>query len=124
MLAMVGALQPSIAGSPGRIVVLDATSGALLASNTTEREVFAVAFDDRNPFLYVGVTSATGRPAVQVYQRSNLTLLGEMDVPETDPDCGIGPSCHGGVIALDDEHVYVFYGWNGPTRASRFFRPP
>jgi hypothetical protein len=124
LLAMVGRLQPTNPEGGGRILVLDATTGSLVASTTTAREVFAVAFDDRNPYLYVGVTGATGRPAVQVYQRPGLGLLAELHVPESDPDCGIGPSCHGGVIALDDGHVYVFYGWNGPTRISQFFRPP
>ncbi len=121
LLAMGGKEHGGAASST--IVIMNATSGAVLATTTTELEVFAVAFDTRRPYLYVGVTSATGHLAVEVYRRTDLSYLGRMEVPVSDQPCGALANCEGGVLAVGINEVHAFYGWNGSARSSRFFLP-
>ena len=123
LLAMAGREQPGNPYSRGRIVIMDATSGTVVASVTSELPVFAVAFDDLRPYLYVGVTSLSGHLAVEVYRRTDLTRLALLEVPDSDAGCGTGDICEGGVLAVGAEELHAFYGWNGPARNSRFFLP-
>lgn len=123
LLAMAG-LPPGGPATSGQVFLLNSTTGQSLGAVLTGRPVFGVAIDERRPFLYVGVTSANGRLAVQVYQRPSLNLVAELDVPGTEAVCGLLSDCFGGVLAVGPNEVYAFYGWNGFTRSSRFFLPP
>jgi hypothetical protein len=124
VLAVVGAAQPTAPEAPGTILLLNATTGVVLASATTELGVFAVALDGERPYVYVGVTTASGHLAVEVYSRANLTRLARLEVPENDLVCTLNlGGCHGGVLAVGINELHAFYGWNGLTRDSRFFLP-
>ena len=96
----------------------------MLKSATTSRPIFGVVFDEQHPRLYVGITDEEGRPAVRAYHRDTMELLGEMRVPEGELTCGLLKDCFGGLLATQGNERFVFYGWNGPTRALRFVLPP
>ncbi len=106
----------------GRILLLDAATGAVIHDTNVDRRVFAVAIDPVRPLLHVGLIAADDRPVVLVLDRSSFKTLGEMAVPTTAPSCFLG--CYKGVIALSNAPaLYVFWGYNGASRAYRFSMP-
>jgi hypothetical protein len=123
LLAMAGS-PPAGPATDGQVLLLQSGTGQALGSVLTGRPVFGVAIDELRPYLYAGVTSTTGRMAIQVYRRPELSLLAELDMPQTEATCGLLADCFGGVLALGPEELYAFYGWNGFTRSARFFLPP
>ena len=121
LLAMAGGITGWPEGA-GRILLLNATTGAVIHDTTVDRRVFAVAIDPVRPLLYVGLIAADDRPVVLVLDRNSFKTLGEMAVPATAPSCFLG--CYKGVIALSNAPaLYVFWGFNGASRAYRFTMP-
>ena len=107
---------------PGRILLLNAATGTVIRDTTVDRRVFAVAIDPVRPLLFVGLIAADDRPVVLVLDRNSFKTLGELAVPTTAPSCFLG--CYKGVIALSNAPaLYVFWGYNGASRAYRFTMP-
>lgn len=121
LLAIAGGITGYPQGA-GRILLLNAATGAVIHDTTVDRRVFAVAIDPVRPLLYVGLISADDRPVVLVLDRNSFKTLGEMAAPTTAPSCFLG--CYKGVIALSNAPaLYVFWGFNGESRAYRFTMP-
>jgi hypothetical protein len=120
LLAVVGgATAGAVTGS---VLLLDAGSGAVRQLATTTRPVFSVAFDARRPLVYVGTTTESVHPAVLVYDRETLALLGEMRVQGSQPTCG-QQDCRGGLVVVAADYLFVFWSVTGPARAYRFLLP-
>lgn len=120
LLAMVGGSQAFT--DIKRIVLLRASTGAILGDTTIDRSVYAVSIDPARPLLYVGIVTGN-RPTVLVLDRNTFHTVGEMQAPAftsalTYPDWS--------VLALNS-HNGLYFFWNGngdPSPAWRFTLPP
>lgn len=121
-LAIVGGAS-SNPSEPSRLLLLNATTGAVLRDTLLGSPAFAATFDRTRPVLYVGLTGIGGFPSVLVLDASSLAVLGTLSVPTTGMACEQQDCIHG-VIALSASNaLYVFWSYNGPTRAYRFTLP-
>src|ERR1019366_2767895 len=120
LLAMVGGSM-DVTGIK-RIVLMRASTGAVLGDTTIDRSVYAVAIDPVRPLLYVGTVTGN-RPTVLVLDRATFRTVGEMQAPAFT----FGNSyADWSVIALNSQNgLYFFWHGNGdPSPAWRFALPP
>lgn len=108
LLVMVGG--NTYQGPLRRIVLLQASTGEILADTTIDRVVYSVAIDPARPLLYVGIMTAM-RPTVLVLDRSTFRVLGEMQAPAfAFGQADLGSFIQGSVIALNSQHgLYLFW---------------
>lgn len=110
-------------GQASRLLLVNATTGVVLRDTLLGRPAFAVSFDPVRPLLYVGVTGVGGFPTVLVLNASTLEVAGNLAVPTSGMPCAL-QDCSHGVIALSATNsLYVFWSYNGPSRAYRFTLP-
>lgn len=87
------------AGSNGKLVMLDMTSGAVIASADIATDVDQIAFDPGKRRIYCA--SATGQISVVQETDSGLELLGNITVPRRSHTLAVDPTTHA---------VWVAYG--------------
>jgi hypothetical protein len=107
------------------VELLNAVSGAVLASTQLTDSPFAIHIDPAGDHIFVGISDsdASGsRPAVLVLDADDLSLIARLEPPATSPICGFSSdfSCIGGVITRHGDEVIVYYGWNGPPRIWKY----
>jgi|ERR1700694_1217346 len=94
------------AGTNGKLVMLDMSSGAVLASADIAQEVDQIAFDPGKRRVYCA--SGTGQLSVVQETDSGLELLGNIPVPRRTHSVAVDPTTHAVWIAYGTpENDYV-----------------
>jgi hypothetical protein len=125
-LVLVGGKGTGVPGegtTPSEIELIDATTGAVLATRTLELPAFSVAHHPSGDWILVGVgegAEGATRPAILVLRATDLAPVATLRSPASAPTCSEVGTCLGGVITALGNDVHAFVSWNGPPHSWRF----
>ncbi|MGH7584543.1 MAG: hypothetical protein ACREL5_15115 [Gemmatimonadales bacterium] len=119
LLALTGGNYP-LAGvdypSPGRLTVVDASTGAVRFDTLLDSPAWSVLFDDKRAAIYVLVTSGSTRSVI-VLDRSTMRVEGVMQAPDGAGDVGLLV-----MGSAEDSTLYALFR-SGPAEGWRFALP-
>lgn len=101
-----------------RMVLLDATTGAIQKDTVVTGFIFEMLADPDRPVLYAGLFDSTKGPSVLVFQRAPLRLIARLDPPADAPVAG--RYFFGSLAISPRKGLYVYSN----SRYWRFTLPP